>query len=109
MFNYFNRTLLTAQLHKAVSTLYFGYRIYARGSSYHSLNLIEVISKALEESKEISEIIKKYDKEVPMGQWNWKKDADIALQYCEWIKNGTWPKETGGFPTNLNGIIFKKK
>jgi len=109
LFNYFNRTLLTAQLHKAVSTLYFGYRIYARGSSYHSLNLIEVISKALEESKEISEIIKKYDKEVPMGQWNWKKDADIALQYCEWIKNGTWPKETGGFPTNLNGIIFKKK
>lgn len=107
LYDYFNLTLITARLHKAVSTLYFGFRIYARGSSYQTSKLIELMSKSLNETKEISRIINNYEKEVPVGQWNWREDAEMALQYCEWIENGTWPSETKKYPTSLNGIAFK--
>ena len=107
LYDYFYRTLITARLHKAVSTLYFGFRIYARGTSYQTANLIDLLSKSLGQTKEISGIINNYNKDVPIGQWNWKEDAEMALQYCEWIENGTWPSETKGYQTNLNGIIFK--
>lgn len=109
LYDYFNRTLITARLHKAVSTLYFGYRIYAKGESFRNPGLIEIIDNALDESKEISGIIKNYDKDVPIGEWNWKEDANIALQYCKWIENGTWPSKIRGYATNLNGIAFRKE
>lgn len=109
LFEYFNRTLITARLHKAVSTLYFGYRIYAKGLSYQNPKLIEIIGNALDDCKEISDIIKNYNREVPVGQWNWKEDANAALQYCDWIENGTWPSRTRGYSTNLNGIVFTKE
>lgn len=108
LYDYFYLTLITARLHQAVSTLYFGFRIYARGSSYQTSNLIELMSKSLNETKEISRIINNYEKDVPVGQWNWREDAEMALQYCEWIENGTWPSETKKHPTNLNGIAFKR-
>lgn len=109
LYDYFNRTLITARLHKAVSTLYFGFRIYARGTSYQTSDLIELISKSLDETKEISGIINNYEKEVSVGQWNWREDTEMALQYCEWIENGTWPSIRSGYPTYLNGIAFAKK
>lgn len=107
LYDYFYRTLLTARLHKAVSTLYFGYRIYAKGVSYRTSNLMKLMDNALDESKEVASIIKNYDKKVPVGQWNWREDADMALQYCEWIENGTWPSKTKGYSTNLNGKPFR--
>lgn len=76
-------------------------------TSYQTANLIDLLSKSLGQTKEISGIINNYNKDVPIGQWNWKEDAEMALQYCEWIENGTWPSETKGYQTNLNGIIFK--
>ncbi|SCD21302.1 hypothetical protein PSM36_2501 [Proteiniphilum saccharofermentans] len=109
LFDYFNRTLITARLHKAVSTLYFGYRIYAKGLSYQNPKLIEIIGNALDDCKEISGIIKNYNRKVPIGQWNWKEDANMALQYCDWIENGTWPNKTRGYSTNLNGIAFTRE
>ncbi len=30
-----------------------------------------------------------------------------ALEYYEWITQGTWPETTRGFQTGLNGVIFK--
>lgn len=109
LYDYFNRTLITARLHKAVSSLYFGYRIYARGATYRSPSLIELINTALEKTKKVSDIINNYEKKVSIGQWNWREDTEMALQYCEWIENGTWPTETSGHATNLNGVKFLVK
>jgi len=107
LFHYFNRTLLTARLHKAVATAYFGYRTYARGDEFQTSTLINDISKSLSEIKIVSALIQNYPVYTPSGQWNWTNDAKKALEYYEWITQGTWPETTAGFQTGLNGVIFK--
>lgn len=107
LYHYFNRTLLTARLHEAVATAYFGYRIYARGEAFRSATLINDISNALSKIKEVAGLIQTYPVETPAGQWNWRDDAEKAMRYYEWITQGTWPAKTSGFETGLNGVIFK--
>jgi len=109
LYHTFNRTLLTARLHEAVATAYFGYRIYARGEAFHTPALINDVSDALARTKEVAGLIQDYPVENPIGQWNWRDDAANAMRYYEWITQGTWPEETSGFETGLNGVIFKAK
>ena len=106
LFHYFNRTLLTAQLHEAVAAAYFGYRIYARGEHFRTPSLIAKVDHALHEMVRVAEAIKEYPVKTPAGQWNWVEDAVMALQYHEWITEGSWPEKTQGYPTGLNGIVF---
>lgn len=89
LFHYFNRTLLTARLHKAVSTAYFGYRIYAGGEEYQTAKLMNVIRESLSDIKIVSKSIQNYDVHPQSGQWNWTEQATKALEYYEWITQGT--------------------
>lgn len=109
LFNYFNRTLLTARLHKATSTAYFGYRIYARGVAYRTKTLINDINVSLTEIKELSALIRDYPVKPAVGQWDWVKDDGMALHYYDWIIHGSWPSKTGGYETGLNGIVYEKR
>lgn len=108
LFHYFNRTLLTARLHQAVATAYFGFRVYTRGEEYRTPTLVKKIDQALKDLVETAELIQDYPVETPAGQWKWKNDAEKALRYFEWITKGTWPQETSGYKTNFDSISFVK-
>ncbi|MDR1369712.1 MAG: hypothetical protein LBJ72_06260 [Dysgonamonadaceae bacterium] len=81
----FQRTSLTARLHEAVCTAYYGYRIYKRGQEYHPAGLKARLLSSLEEIKRISDEMKLLKNTYPIGQYDWLKDADHALKYRESI------------------------
>ncbi|WP_163175508.1 hypothetical protein [Bacteroides sp. 51] len=91
LYQLFNRTYLTAQLHEAVCAAYFGFRIYMREKSYHPQDLERNIHAALNRVVYITEEMNLYRDAYPIGQYDWLKDADKALQYREKILNG-WPE-----------------
>ncbi|WP_233426957.1 hypothetical protein [Parabacteroides johnsonii] len=88
LFRLFKRTLLKAQLHEAVSTAYFGYRIYARGKSFRYKGLEEQIGSALKRIDIIVDEMKNMPGEHPSGQWDWLEDAETALSYKKKILSG---------------------
>lgn len=88
LYQLFKRTSLTAQLYEAVSTAYFGFRIYAKGKSYRYKSLEEQIRSALDRIDVITKEMKSMKGEYPIGQWDWLKDADIALSYKNKILTG---------------------
>jgi hypothetical protein len=102
---YFERTLLTARLHRAVSTAYFGYRVWARGGEHRTPEVTAAVRDALGELEEVAAAIKAYPLKPPPGQWSWVEDADTALRYRDWITKG-WPKETRGVPNPYGGLAF---
>ena len=77
----FKRTSLTAQLHEAVSSAYYGYRIYTREESYHPVDLKSKIQVSLKQIEQIAEEMQLLKNTYPIGQYDWLKDADKALQY----------------------------
>ncbi|HAZ03403.1 MAG: hypothetical protein A2W90_00095 [Bacteroidetes bacterium GWF2_42_66] len=105
--HYFNRTLLTAQLHKATATAYFGYRIYARGKNFRTETLRKNMNESLSEIKKVANLIKEYPEKPASGNWDWSADAERALKYYDWITHGTWPAKTNGFETGLDEIIYE--
>ena len=88
LYQLFKRTLLTAQLYEAVSTAYFGYRVYARGESYRYNGLKKHIQQALVRIDEVVSEMKKLKGTYPIGQWNWLEDAETALSYKKKIEKG---------------------
>lgn len=88
LYQLFKRTALTVQLYEAVSTAYFGFRLYARGSSYRYGNLEKQIQSALEKIDVITKEMKSMAGMYPIGQWDWLKDADTALSYKKKILTG---------------------
>ena len=88
LYRLFRRTALTAQLYEAVSTAYFGFRIYAKGESYRYENLEEQIRSALNRIDIVTDEMKSMEGEYPLGQWDWLKDAETALSYKKKILTG---------------------
>ncbi|MBD9168387.1 MAG: hypothetical protein EGQ00_15450 [Parabacteroides johnsonii] len=88
LYQLFKRTLLKAQLHEAVSSAYFGYRVYARGESFRYKGLKEQILFALQRIDQVTEEMKLMEGSFPIGQWDWLKDADTALEYKNKILGG---------------------
>ena len=88
LYQLFKRTLLTAQLYEAVSTAYFGYRVYARGKLYQYDGLKDQIRLALERIDKIVSEMEEMRNTYPVGQWNWLKDTETALDYKEKILTG---------------------
>ncbi|MDR1502884.1 MAG: hypothetical protein LBT43_10565 [Prevotella sp.] len=84
----FKRTSLTAQLHEAVCSAYYGYRIYKRDESYHPVGLKNKILFSLGKIERISEEMKLLKNTYPVGQYDWLKDADNAQQYRNRILSG---------------------
>jgi hypothetical protein len=103
--HYFARTLLTAQLHRAVAAAYFGFRVHARGEQYHTPYVEETVRKGLADIRRLAAEIRAYPVKPPVGQWSWTEDADQAMKYHEWITTG-WPKETHGYPNPYGGLSF---
>ncbi|HRN58015.1 MAG TPA: hypothetical protein PLL71_16260, partial [Agriterribacter sp.] len=83
---YFSRTLLTAKLHRAVAGLYFAYRVHARGQRYRSIYVSDIMSGSLEAARLYSEKINAWQEDFPEGQWNWKSDAQKAMEYYHEVK-----------------------
>jgi hypothetical protein len=106
--HYFARTLLTARLHHAVSTAYFGFRVYARGDTYRTPALMTAVRAALADIPILARAIREYPvKPATGGQWNWVADADEAMRYHDWMTKTGWPKDTRGFPNPYGGLTFK--
>jgi hypothetical protein len=105
--HYFARTLLTARLHEAVSTAYFGFRVYARGETYRTPAVMTSVRAALKAIPELARAIREYPvMPATGGQWNWVDDAGEAMRYYDWIVKSGWPKDTRGFPNPYAGMTF---
>jgi len=90
IYQLFYRTLLTARLYEATATAYFGYRVYARGTSFQSIWLKESMKKALDAMLLIADEIENYKEKVPVGQWKWRNDAQTAREYHQLITETGW-------------------
>jgi hypothetical protein len=91
----FERTVLTATLHRAVAKAYFGYRLYVKEADPRVRErLARTIWNGLDEAEAVSRQIRAYDGPVPVGQWDWRGDADQADLYRHRIANG-WDKYGG--------------
>jgi hypothetical protein len=105
--HYFARTLLTARLHRAAATAYFGFRVYARGVGYRTPALLGHLRSALQELPVIAGEIREYPVKPPVGQWNRLDDADMAMQYYEQITHRGWPAQTHGATNPYAGLTFR--
>jgi hypothetical protein len=104
--HYFTRTLLTARLHRATASAYFGFRVWCRGDGYRSDFVRETVQSALAEMRLVAKLIRDYPAQPPIGQWNWRKDADQAEQYFKWIVTDGWPAQTRGVANPQGGLKF---
>lgn len=83
---YFNRTLLTARLHRSVAGLYFAYRVHARGEAYQTPYVTQLIYHNMEAIPIAVNKISAWQQEVPTGEWKWNRDTEKALAYYEEVK-----------------------
>lgn len=81
---YFERTVLTARLHRAVARAYFGYRIYVQQPS---ADLARTIWTGLDEAQTVAAQVRAYPA-APAGEWNWVVDAAQADLYAKRISEG---------------------
>ncbi|MFE7133448.1 hypothetical protein ACFVIM_21585 [Streptomyces sp. NPDC057638] len=85
---YFERTLLTARLHQAVTTAYFGYRIYVRGAEHQTDALKRLIWRGLDATRAIADEMRAYPDRSTTGEWEWIRDAAEADKYLTRISQG---------------------
>lgn len=83
---YFKRTLMTAKLHKAVASLYFSWRVHARGEAYRTSFVRETLYRSLDEVKTAADKISNWQEPVPQGEWKWINDPVKAMSYYEEVK-----------------------
>jgi hypothetical protein len=96
----FQRTLLTARLHRAVAAAYFGYRVWARGEAFRTPAVTALVKGALAEIPTLAAAIKAQSGPIYPGAWRWERDAEEALAVREKIAVQGWP-EYGGVPFPL--------
>ena len=82
----FYRTYLTASLHEAVCTAYYGIRIYTGDKKSYPEMLKEDILSALERITLTVNEMERMRGSYPIGQYNWLNDARTALWYRDKIK-----------------------
>ena len=92
LYGTFERTMLSSELFKGMAKVYYSYRIYQRGESFRTLTVIKNIVEGMNEIKTAAENIKNYDKDYPIGQYDWKKDADLALEFYNKLSGGDFKK-----------------
>ena len=101
----FERTLLTARLHRATARAYYGFRVWARGDAFRTPAVNESVRSGLEEIAEVAAAMRAYPEKPPEGQWAWASDAEQAMQYRAWITTG-WPGQTHDFANPYGGMAF---
>ncbi|MFI6100187.1 hypothetical protein ACIA8G_31965 [Lentzea sp. NPDC051213] len=87
---YFERTVLTAKLHRSVAKAYFGYRIYVQ---HPSVELAGTIWAGLDEAQTVAAQVRAYPAPAT-GEWNWVVDAAQADLYAKRISEG-WDRYSG--------------
>jgi hypothetical protein len=83
---YFERTLLTARLHRAAAGAYFGYRLYARGAPFRTAAVMKTVRESMIDLPLVAREIREYTVKPPAGQWDWAADADAAMRYYRAIE-----------------------
>ena len=104
--HYFARTLLTTRLYRAVAAAYFGFRVYCRGEEFRSDYVLEVTENGLRETTKVADLIRNYPVMPPVGQWDWKSDADAADEYVRLITVDGWPETTRAFANPNGGMTY---
>ena len=94
----FERTLLTARLHRAVAAAYFGYRIWARGDRFRTASLRKTIDGAVAEIPRLAQAIESHQGPIFPGAWRWSKDAERALSVRQKVLVQGWPGYGKGEP-----------
>ena len=74
----YHRTLLAARLRSAISAVYYGSRIESK-----SPNLEKLINNNKTEAERIIKEIENYASRYPIGEYDWKKDAELAKIYID--------------------------
>ena len=64
------------------------------------------VQQGLDEIRAVAPLIADYPGHVPVGQWNWREDADRANRYFRQIAVEGWPYKTDGVPNPEGGLIF---
>lgn len=82
----YERTYLTAQLYEATAKLFFGYRVFARGESYQTPAVSQIILDGLEQTKAVALEMKEYAYPGPIGQFDWQEDIYRGLGYYNAVK-----------------------
>lgn len=106
LYQYFERSVLTARIHRHVAAAYFGFRVYARGEEFRTTTLMDTVRDALIQIPQIAGEIENYPHHVPAGQWDWRNDAQNAMRYYHIITETGWPEETGGYENPYAGQTF---
>ncbi len=88
LYHMYYRTYLTSKLYRSTAKVYFGYRVYSRGGEFALPELRDVIISGLTELKETIERIREYEEPGPVGQYDWVKDTDKAMEYYTHVKFG---------------------
>jgi hypothetical protein len=81
----FERTLLTARLHEAVASAYFGWRVWSRGPAFRTPVVTRTIEHGMHAIDTVAAAIHAYPSPPPAGQWEWAKDAEQAIRYRDRI------------------------
>jgi hypothetical protein len=93
--HYFQRTLLTARLYEATAAAYFGFRTWCRGKVHQTEFVRQTTRAGLDQIKVVVPQIRDYPHKPPVGQWDWRRDADTAERYHNWIVRDVWPMKPG--------------
>ncbi len=88
----FYRTLLTIKLRRGGAKAYYGYRVYARGPQYRTPELKQIVQTGLVELRETAKRVADYPHDYPQGGWNWKEDAEEAMEMYDKIAVRGWDK-----------------
>ena len=86
----YERTLLTAKLHKATFTAILGYRLYVKNNGELDNESKRILEESLSEIPVISQEISNRPGTYPVGQWDWKRDAREAMKYYDKMTNTGW-------------------
>lgn len=81
LYQLFYRTYLTAQLHEAVCSVYYGKRVLASKYGSQASVFRKEINAALKRVEHTAQLMKKMKGTYPIGQFDWGKDAVAALEY----------------------------
>lgn len=83
LYHTFNRTLMSVKLRKAYAQVYYAQRVWNRGEPFQTKKLKQLIVDGLDEIVIQSELITAYRYGGPIGQYNWRNDAVIALSLVD--------------------------
>lgn len=99
--DYFTRTLLTAELHQSVAISYWGYRLYVNSKTVLPKSVMDRIINSLNKISDLAFQISCYSDNYPVGQWDWKGDAQVAMEYLKKITVTGW-SDYGNYLIKIN-------